>query len=334
MPLLIKTGLAALIVALVGGGFFMLFNNRLSDNTELPAIAKLDNASPDMNATEGKRYLVAKPHYGPLVLTFPLTVTYDNEKDLARARIESKESAALHPRQQVILYNLENNVLPLGGRVTSIRENNGGTQVLITLPDQTDTALLSPQPEVITRETIASQRVPLTALQQDEAGRDYVWIAEESNVDEGYSLRRRYVSVVNKDKFFFETDLNVLDTHDLIVVNPDANLGEGMVYNMHVTPLFAPLHNPIKQAEINHNLRQLALAHADMKEIYEACARGESNSLAIPIENPETGGMTQASCGTLTQTPDAMQIFKALTERGSFIQNGNISGSCGGACGS
>ncbi|MEM6812576.1 MAG: hypothetical protein AAF549_08950 [Pseudomonadota bacterium] len=122
-----------------------------------------------------KRYKVVSVHYGPLVITQDLSVTFSDKQDLAFAAVSDDSYKKFELHQNVILYDQNKSVLPLGGKLSLVRKHDKGADIVITLPKETNTNLLSDKVSIITRETLASARLPISTLQKDDDGNHFIW---------------------------------------------------------------------------------------------------------------------------------------------------------------
>lgn len=310
-----------IFLVIIGAGFIggrYLFNPPPSLTDQQIAEQKQQKTIQQLEKSD---YLAAIPSFGPLVQTQTITVQYQD--DIATGLLPPEQAAKIKEKQPVILYDQEGYTLPLGGTVTTIQPEAGQTKITISLPEKTNTEFLAPQVNVITLETIASKRLPLAALQKDNNGEYYVWLAY---ADENAGVRRvKRLSIKPglSDSFYFEEDGHVIDTYDLIILNPDDKISSDSKYDIFITEMPAPLHNPIKQAWIDFELYRLQKEQDDLTEQAANCRNGLNLETLQPA--PATGG--GSSCGFTGTTGgapiDPFQIFNITPENSTAPSCGN-----------
>ena len=341
--------LLTLILALIIVGFFGFFE--FSGKPWLPFNAeRLTNEETLTNeealnrefeqAQKEADYLAAAVSFGPLVQTQEISVEYDNEKDSADGFLTLQEAKAVKARQDVILYDEDGNTLPLGGHVETIKTIDEFTvKVTISLPNETNTQYLLKQPEIIILETTASKRLPLSALQQDKTGGEYIWTARPQENKTTYKITRRYIEKRLFDKDYFEIGREI-GVYDLVLLNPNQKTRSDKSYNILVTELNAPLHNPIRQAWIDYDLYRLEKQQEQMIQAAENCRKGINADGSPVVSKGSCGGgggeTTGNSCGGSASTScgggtaDPLAIFNSLLE---INKNDSSSSSGSGACG-
>lgn len=292
------------------------------------SIAATTSAEENLNIIpiETFGYNAAAPHFGPLIRITDLTATYQENEALASLPIDSDVTAKQN--QNVILYDKNGKILPLGGKVEKI----DGDTLIISLPEATDTSLLNQKVSVITLETIGSKRLPLSALQKDDNNKSFVWVATPAPNTNGHTVEKRAITVDIKGDKYFEAGLKVRAT-DLVILDPDSSLEANKEYKIGLTEIKdAPLHNPIKQAWIDFEMNRLEEAKAEMAQRLEDCLNGVGQQDVGTqdigaITNPDGSTSSSASCGgdLFKSEDDPLAIFNS-------ILNTNMGG-CSAACG-
>lgn len=295
MKLLHKNFLTLFGIALLIGVIYLAFS-RNTPSSHVPPIVKIKEVPAD--------YLAAPPHFGPLVQRQTISVEFIN--NIASGTLDpAADIKTIRIGQDVILYDKAERTLPLGGSVTAI--NTEDNEITMTLPEDTVTEKLLDRVDIITLETSASKRLPLSVLQTDDNSEHYVWIAVKKDDEENkYQLRRQVINKGLSDHNYFEENGYVLKSDSLVILDPDTNIKTDVLYDIKITKLNAPLHNPIKQAWIDYELYRLAKSQEQLLEIAEACDNGTYKS---PQSDEPTKG-------------DAS------------VPGGTINGSCGGGTGS
>ena len=318
---------------------------------------QLKSLRQDMNQTakdNNVEYLAAPVHSGPLIQVMDITVSY-TATNTAQAITTKKHADQIQIKQDVILYDKDGYILPLGGQVNAIspipNDDNNAT-ITITLPDGTNTDLLSTTQGIITTETLPVRRLPFTALQYDEQGKSYIWrIALETlengtpdtdthtNATHEKTLKRFYLDITTAQKgdSYFTAPYKI-NTHDLIILNPKNNTRSGKVYKVAAVDMNAPITNPIKEAwnqyqnyvqAQNKKAHDIALYNCQngiptVQEGDISTAQGPQN--VANTQNGTNGGNNGGACGGGLSLNDPAAIFRQLTAP----TTGSCNNSCGG----
>jgi len=258
-----------LIIAVIFGG--LAVGKLVSDNNaqQKDLTADIEAANEIQENFENADYIAAPPTFGPIIQTTSLDVIFSENAAVAFASEE--QAQIIEARRSVILYDTENYVLPLGGKVESIEEKDGAFSVRIKLPQDTNTEFLSNQVDVITKETIASKRVPLSAL-QEQAGLFYVWVINQDNNNN--TVEKLFIDVGLKDEEYFEEEGEKIETFTPIIINPDDKIEQNKGYNIFQTEIAGPIHNPIRQAWMDYELYRLEADQKEMLQKAEDCKNG------------------------------------------------------------
>lgn len=258
-------------------------------------------------------YIAALSSFGPIIKIQPIDVRFEDAKALAL--LDNQETTGLQVGQPVVLYDDENYALPLGGMIQSFNQNEGKRKVVIKLPEGTNTEYLSPHVGVILQETVASQRIPLSAIAQNKNGENFIWLATVNN-DGKYVLSQKPININIYDEEFFEATQNDIEAAQLIIINPDKYIRADKEYNLFVSELNAPLHNPTKQALIDYELYRLEQDQLVMTQRAEDCFNGveEPQQGSITLADGSTENSTLTSCNAGAGTDDVMlRVFQSLT---------------------
>lgn len=318
MQTYLKYLLTVIVLLVVGLGGFTLYKKQATPNTPSNAITET------IPSIEISDYLAAQPHYGPLVITQTITVTFN--KDSATGEISQDKIVPIEPGQDVILYDKDGHAMPLGGVVKST-ENN---KVIITLPQGTKTDHLLGELDIITLETKASARLPLSALQTDETGESFIWLAQHDISENSFTFTRHTIKKGLSDATYFEESGFTLRANDLIVLNPDDKIRSDKKYMIIITNLNAPLMNPISQAWVDYELYRLQKQQDEMHALAAECDSG-GGSLDQNITDLRKKGGACGGGNAVDYAKDPMEIFNALINRGTGGTDG--SSSCSGSCG-
>lgn len=277
------------------------------------------------NHKKEHQYIGVFPSTGPLTIIKNLSVLY--EGDFAIANIEQTDLNDIKIGKKVVLYDDESVAMPLGGTVHHFTTQNEQLNVFIKLPEGTNTEFLANIVGVITTETNASQRLPLSAIQTDQNDRTFIWVATQTSSTDLYTLKKKDITIGIQDDRFFEPRGFHQIPDGLTIINPDKKINTETPYDVLEEKLNAPLHNPIKQAWIDYELYRLEHQQIELKEIAEKCAQG--------TQEPQSGNTnisSASSCGTSANHHDPLfQAFQSLTQPD---HDHSHEGSCGSnSCG-
>jgi hypothetical protein len=263
-------------------------------------------------------YLAATPHYGPLIRTQEINVTFNG--DQAIGTIYANDAKDITKNQNVILYDKQGYTLPLGGKVIDIFEEEGRKRITIQLPQGTNSDLLLNDLDIITLETVASKRLPHSAYleenSEDGTNKTYIWIAKPATNNQTYTLNKLEIGIGLTVLDYFEEAGYKIRSSDLVILNPNRDIKENTPYDLEVIELTLPLHNPIKQAWVDFEINRLNKQQTELIERAENCGKDK---------NPVTGDYTPVlgatstpssdSCGSSFDGTDPFAIFNSLTNK-------------------
>lgn len=293
---------------------------------------------------EKDEYQAALPDFGPLMHMKEITVEYpEDQPDTAVGYINKETAEKVTNGQDVILYDLEDYVLPLGGKVAAIEEDNDQYKVTISLPEGTNTEYLSKDLEIIVFKTITSKRLPHSAVQTDSNGETYVWVAyAEGSYEVASKIKKLPIDIGISDPDYFEEGTHKIEAYDYIVINPDKTLQSNKTYSFAFVELDAPLHTPTKQAWIDYEIYKYNANQDEAAEKVAKCRGGTVKVSANPTynpfdyDNPNIGDTTHA-CTSTPPTTGPLAVFNSLTNNSigaaSVSSSGTMIDVIGGGCG-
>lgn len=331
-----------LIAVMMGGGGFLI-GKRLKDkiaaqqvNTVAQADEKTPKEFPVYSEIEPSDYEVTHPDHGPILQTITLNALFGQENDTATAALKDTPNAhKITPDQDVILYDRDGYVLPLGGKVDSVNavneENEGNKSAVITLPAGTNTDLLSPKISIITLEIPHAKRIPkqsVLTVTINDVERDFIIIAEKTANGQAFKTAPYEIDLDHMlvGDHFVELG-HEISVDDYYIVNPDDTMTFNKPYAMKEIVLNTPSYNPIRQAYLNyqHYLAESKIANQE----YLA-----NDCFALGYD-PRVGPAGQQSFGACSSnvnaTLDPMEIFNSILTNMPVNASGNSGDS---ACGS
>ena len=293
--------------------------------------------------------LIAAPlKLGTFIITHPLSVQYDDKNDRATAFIKTLNSQTQHPikkYQHVILYDKDGKVMPLSGKISILRQSASGTDILITLPKDTNTNLLKTTVDIITFQADRISMVPLRAIQyEDDNKTTYVWQASQENSDDKkFNLAKQEIDI-SKTNTEYAILLNRLNTQIPLLLNPRENMDLEKKYDIQIKELNVPNNNPIYNAWADYVTDRNAEKIKIMALKAESCGDPDviidTSSIDTPII-PSKGSITTSSltddeqsttCNGATDSGiiSAEQIFSNI----GILYKGESQNSCGSnSCG-
>lgn len=289
--------------------------------THKPSLSNnLENTGLTLQSGE---YAISKPSQGAFVQTQEITLDFkENSKAVAILPVPQDN---VRQYQEIILYDEDLNILPLGGKIENLTQEGDKITLSIALPEGTKTEFLSQQADIMTLNASASFRLPLTALGQDKNDNYYVWKAEPAEPKGTYNAIKTWVTapMISEDNFVAGYDVGM---DDLIILNPDKKIKHKEAYKMKVVEYSAPFHDPITQAFYDY---QRLLREKDTKDARQRLIDCRKNAQER-AKNPALGA-TSGTCGgqspLLNGKKDPMKIFNAILSRQPQNLNGT-SGSC------
>lgn len=298
------------------------------------------NTSNDKNSFEAQKdaadYMAAVPSSGPIINTTDMDVTYKSGH--AYGYLNEQNVGATKIGQDVILYDKEGIILPLGGIIESIELQNDQYKVTISLPEDTDTSLLMPFVSILTQVLQVGQRVPHSAVLTDDNGKTYIWVATPSrleplNNEDKFKLVRQYVEKGAADPNYVDVNAE-LGFGDLVVMDPDKKIKEDKIYKIFNVVLDAPSQNPIRQAYVDYEGYLFGEWMEELEQIYQDCLSGKTAKLEADSnlvgKSTLPDGTTTINCPTNAENRPATkeEILQML------LSGNNAAGGCGSsACG-
>lgn len=268
-----------------------------------------------------KIYEVARPHYGPLVKLKEVELQYIG--NIANSFLSTDESKSISVGQKVVLYNGEEETLPLGAKVIAVKPDEKQTKIIISLPFGTKTDLLNEKANIITYEEIAAKRLPLSALQRGEDGSLYVWRVgkkedqshlQENSEPSDVSFEKILIKDITENEDYFVEPSSLIKPMDFIVLNPDDKLDNDKNYQAQIEEFKAPLHNPIKQAWVDLELKKLADQREKDKQAYLDCIARNAPKLQGGEMSNADGASSSSSCGSSFNPNNPFEIFQNLLD--------------------
>lgn len=187
------------------GGYY--FNAKKSADL---ASAGQTPAQPEPPKPNHTTYKISPPSRGAVLKTFPVDIKTDS--NAATVTLDAVKAADVKKEQGVLLYDANNALLDILGKVIAITPNADGT-ISVDMILDADTAIpatLVSRGEIILERRTDAQRLPLTALVRDKnSGEPYLW---EVNKSEDGTFKA----------FYKRTNL-LMETPDFIVVETPAS---------------------------------------------------------------------------------------------------------------
>jgi len=273
------------------------------------------------------KFNLVSPTSGNFTQTQKINVVFDNKKDIAMATIKEMSVPAIEQNQNVILYDKENNVLPLGGKIAFIRKSKEELNILIALPQDTDTALLTNKAEIITMDAPALNLLPQKVLQQNDDGSNFIWIAKKQDGDKYKFIKQPYNLIYSNDNFIALSQSLKKDA--LVLINPNDNIDENKTYNANVKIFQTTRHNPIYLSWLEYIEQKRITDQAQMAQNLQDCIDKNSPKQQAPAsDQPLTSGASSSCGGSSGGIISAEEIFANIKQEG---QNSNSCGSnsCG-----
>ncbi|MEM6812017.1 MAG: hypothetical protein AAF549_06075, partial [Pseudomonadota bacterium] len=94
-----------------------------------------------------------------------------------------------------------------------------------------------------------------------------------------------------------------------VIINPDKKLGHDSSILIEPSLFKAPLHNPIRQAQIDMDLERLRQQQIDLLRKAEECFAREAQKKQMGDVPQEPGS---ESCGVDDSLPSALEIFENI----------------------
>jgi len=284
-------------------------------------------------------YLAVKVPYGYFTETQALDVSYNNKKDIATAFVENPLPAYIKKGAVVILRDSELNALPLGGEISLVRTTSDGSDILINLPAETDTELLTDSVDIITFEARNVRLIPQSAIVLDENETPFIWTAQSNAQTDIIEGNEKYTVMQERINISYLNEMHAVPLrameNDLIILNPNTNLSKEDEYPLVIRELDVPQHNPIYAAwlgyiDIKRSQLQLKLASNS-----EACRNGTpyepekgDGSIDESAPPPPSGSTSSNSCGAGTDGPISAEAIFANIKALSAGETQD-SGACG-----
>jgi|GEM_PF-4491989 len=294
----------------------------------IPAPSDISKNSAQLLVPSDSFYKAAKPKYGNFTQTYTAKAIFENVNDVGMIKISKQDISQIKQGQDVILYDQENNILPLAGNIQLIRPNKDGADILIKLPNDTDTSLLSENIEVITFQNKTMKLLPISAIQKDNEGQNYLW-----RVNQDGTLTKEPIEISHINHDYFSADKNY-DRDVQFIINPNESINENTSTEFETVRLDLPNYGPIYTAWLQYEQDRLAQNQLRMKQEAQDCANGITQNAQTTPDGQTVAAPT--SCGASQQILSAEQIFSNIQN----MRDGNTQGSssapstpsaCGGA---
>lgn len=334
-----KKYLFYLLISLTVVGSGLLIGKQLS-NLQLSSVDVTEQITSNTSQIDQKildaDYIATTINTGHLTQTQQIEVEYMG--DAAIGYLTKEEAANVEEKQDVILYDQDAITLPLGGQVIEITDNGERKRIVIELPEGTATELLLNHLNIITLEGGITQRLPLSALQTDKNGNNYIWLVTKNEDGKSSKVQQKYIEPGLSNFEFFEI-FNQIDSDTPVVIDPDKKIKPNHNYNIETVILDTPTDTPIRQAWLDY---QAYLEEEIMKELQQAiedCRNGilpETNQIAsFGSYTSADGSKLSVSCSDIQQASDPMDIINSILHKqtGSGGCGGGGGGCGGGGCG-
>ncbi|MEM7618623.1 MAG: hypothetical protein AAF244_04480 [Pseudomonadota bacterium] len=270
------------------------------------------------------KYTMIVPTQGNFIQTQKIELTFDNDRDIAMAAISDTSVTSLLQNQNVILKDKDGNILPLGGKVAFIRNSPDLIDVLIALPKETDTELLSTEAHIITMDVNTLKLLPRNIVHDIETDTPYVWISEK--VEDKYKFKKQPIEISYKNDFYIAPG-TIIPKEARVLVNYDKDVREDKTFKAKTLVFAPPRYNPIYTAWLKYGEAKLLEDKEQMALNLENCLKRAQDQSEATIGNLSTTEGTQ-SCGHANEILSAEEIFANIGKEGASA-NSCGSNSCG-----
>lgn len=261
------------------------------------------------------KYQISGPAIGNFIQT--KTVSAVIKDDIATVRLNKDEAKNTAIYQNVILYNNQKIIHPLGGKVTEKIESDDSTILTIRLPNDINKADIAKDMDIITLDMSGAKQIPLSALLKDKNDRQFIWMVEETNGNT--SIRRQYMEILfEREGVFVPKGVNI-KAKDVIIINPDKNLQSDKKYQFQDIVLTSPSVNPIQLSRMQHRQERLKKQSEQNKQLAIDCKNGIRSGSQSGADNTISANLdiSAESCGSATQIDDALELFRNLQNNGA-----------------
>lgn len=270
------------------------------------------------------KYNLVVPTQGNFIQTQKIELQFDNTKDLAMGVISDPSLTSVKQNQNVILRDKEGNILPLGGKVAFVRKSPELLDVLIALPKETDTKLLTSEAHIITMDVNTLKLLPRNIIHDIETDNPYIWISEI--FEDKYKFKKLPIEISYENDFYVALTTTI-PKDSRVLVNHDKEIETDKSFNAKTVTFAPPRYNPIYTAWLKYGEQKLLEDKEQMAINLENClkrARGEGE----PSMGAQSGADGEQSCGASGGIISAEQIFANINAKGTNI-NSCGSNSCG-----
>lgn len=259
------------------------------------------------NIVKKADYLISYPSQGSVIQKHPITMTY-HQNDEASSLIPQELSDKIQISQDVILYDKDQNTMPLGGRIKSkTTTKTGQAEIIIKLPEGTKTKYLSNEGNVITLEARASFRFPLITLQQESPDNYYVWSVIKTAREGKFKVSKlRLNHILIGDDHFSSANIS---KQTLIVLEPDNKIQDNKIYKMAQVQYSAPTDNPISEAKQAYRLSKTIISYNEAKQRIANCRNSAKKQKQGIVDAPQSGSCTN---NTFDEKATPMEIFNSI----------------------
>lgn len=254
-------------------------------------------------------YIISAENKGYLVKTIPITLQY-LPNSWARSIVTPDIAEKLRMNLDAILYDKQNIVMPLGGKLRVIRPTDDGQyELAISLPLDTKTEFLSTDSRLIVTDAMNISRYPISALKKDINENYYVWTVKPTDDKGKYTTEKIWLGrpFIGDDYFAFG-DASLMNK--TIIIEPDDKIKNNKTYDMALVQFDAPLKNPIKEAYKDYKDYMLNDKFDEMRKKADECRKGlttiDPNN---PVNKPST-----SSCGA-GPLPGPNEIFQTILNK-------------------
>ena len=349
-----------ILVVIAIGGFVFGRSFYQTDSTQQQPIAPKETPSHDKteetsdtaiqteNAIDYKylratSYVAGHPSVGPLITTVNAKLDPINQIIQFSRNTPSSEKIAL--KNKVILMNKDGSIDLRDVEIGFIGETdqNGYISAGLNFDCALDKEQLGDIATIITKETYALKRLPLSAVRKDENGDTYVWRVTPIDKDkkpvifssaDTLLLNKTAVDTTLNDNRFFEAPISVMTT-DLVILNPDDALQENTIIpTVSIQDINAPSGSILFEARMKAAIESAAADIANSIENAAQCvadAQAITNA-AVAAANIDEGDITgkQSTRAQANELPpeDSAGACGASASAGSC--GAESAGSCGG----
>lgn len=304
----------------------------------------------EYNYLDETSFLAATPNIGPLITTVPAMLDADNQ--IVRFKNNTPQAKHVNKGNNVILYNQDGSVHLREVRIGFIGQSDAQGQIVAGLDfdGALDKKVLGDRATIISKETFAVKRLPLSAVVVDKENGEFLWVITPLDKNKEPTIfasannllvNKKRVNTEINDYRFFEVPNSILTTQ-LVILNPSDALKENTILpTVSIVGLDAPQGTMLFEARMKASIESAQADIALSFEQAEQCvANAEAVVATIPI--PEQGDITgrqstRAQANELPQTDDAGSCGGSPSagscggdDSTGSCGGGDSAGSCGG----